>query len=149
MMVRVVDAPNRYSIKTDCNLTSTATAHIQRSSGCEQRGDFTLLALLAQQQLALSNRKRGLPMPAKPDSKYALKDLHEAIDLFDRKIAYCQTHEKFDSEDARASALHKLVTKRETLVKAALAMASRGVECDAKHLPRSFKLAAETALAAS
>jgi hypothetical protein len=78
-----------------------------------------------------------------PDNKYALKDLHEQIDLFDRKIAYCQLHEKFDSEEARASALHKLETKRESLVKTALAMASRGVECDPKYLPRSFKKQAE------
>jgi hypothetical protein len=73
-----------------------------------------------------------------PDSKSALKDLHQQIDLFDRKIAYCQNHEKFDSEEARAVALKKLVTKRESLVKAALGMASRGVVCDPKYLPRSF-----------
>jgi hypothetical protein len=78
-------------------------------------------------------------MLAIPDSKYALKELHKEIDLFDRKIAHCQAYEKFDSELARAAALHKLVTKREALVKTALAMASRGVECDPKYLPRSFK----------
>jgi len=88
-------------------------------------------------------------MQAKPDSKHALKDLHEEIDLFDRKIAYCQTHEKFDTEQARAAALQKLVTKREALVKSALAMASRGVECDPKYLPRSFKQAAASAKVAS
>ncbi len=81
-------------------------------------------------------------MQVKPDSKYALKDLHEEIDLFDRKIAYCDSYEKFNSEQARESALQKLVSKRESLVKAALAMASRGVECDPKYLPRSFKAAA-------
>jgi hypothetical protein len=80
-------------------------------------------------------------MQVRPDSKYALKDLHEEIDLLDRKIAYCESHEKFDSEQGRESALQKLVTKRETLVKAALAMASRGVACDPKYLPRSFKAA--------
>lgn len=73
-----------------------------------------------------------------PDSKSALKDLHQEIDLFDRKIAYCQNYEKFDSEHGRAVALKKLVTKRESLVKAALGMASRGVVCDPKYLPRSF-----------
>ena len=78
-------------------------------------------------------------MPVRPDTKFALRELHEEIDLFDRKIAHCQTHEKFDSEEARASALKKLVTNRETLVKIARAMASRGVECDPKYLPRSFK----------
>ena len=81
-------------------------------------------------------------MQVRADSKYALKDLHEEIDLFDRKIAYCANHEQFDSPQARESALQKLVTKRESLVKAALAMASRGVECDPKYLPRSFKAAA-------
>ncbi len=88
-------------------------------------------------------------MQVRPDSKYALKELHEEIDLFDRKIAYCENHEQFDSQQARASARQKLVTKRESLVKAALAMASRGIECDPKYLPRSFKAAALTAKGAS
>lgn len=79
-----------------------------------------------------------------PDSKYALKDLHREIDLYDRKIAYCQNYEKFDTEEARAAALKKLGTKRETLVTAALGMASRGVVCDPKYLPRSFKTQAST-----
>lgn len=78
---------------------------------------------------------------AKTDSKYALSDLHKEIDLLDRKIAYCENHETFDSQEARGSALQKLVTKRESRVKAALAMAERGIECDPKYLPRSFKAA--------
>ncbi|MGZ4836357.1 MAG: hypothetical protein ACXVZZ_12025 [Terriglobales bacterium] len=78
-------------------------------------------------------------MKAAPDSKYVLRDLHQEIDLFDRKIAYCRDYEKFDSEPARSTALQKLVTKREALAKAALAMAGRGVECDPKYMPRSFK----------
>lgn len=89
-----------------------------------------------------------MPTPIPPDSKSALKDLHQGIDLFDRKIAYCQNYEKFDSEQARATALKKLVTKRESLVKAALAMAGRGVVCDPKYLPRSFKAQMESAKAA-
>jgi len=75
----------------------------------------------------------------KPAGKYELKDLHQQIDLFDRKIAYCQSHESFDSDQARATALHKLVTKRETLVKSALDAVNRGIECDPRFLPRSFK----------
>lgn len=78
-------------------------------------------------------------MKTRPDSKFALNDLHQEIDLFDRKIAYCQTLEKFDSQEERESALRKLVSKRESLVKTALAMTGRGVECDPEHLPRSFK----------
>ena len=83
-------------------------------------------------------------MRVRPDSMYALKDLYEEIGLFDRKISYCKTYEVFDSEEARAAALQKLVVKREPLVKAAVAMAGRGVECDAKYLPRSLKQAAES-----
>ena len=82
-------------------------------------------------------------MPARPDSKCELKELHQEIDLFDRKIAYCQNFEKFATDEERSTALKKLVTKRQALVKTALAMASRGVECDPKYLPRSFKAAAE------
>jgi hypothetical protein len=78
-------------------------------------------------------------MQVTPDSKYALKDLHQQIDLLDRKIAYCTSFEKFESEQAREAAVRKLATRRGTLVKTALAMASRGIECDPKYLPRSFK----------
>ena len=78
-------------------------------------------------------------MLVRPDNKFALRELYEEIDLFDRKITHCQVHEKFGSEEARASALKKLIANRETLVKTARAMASRGVECDPKYLPRSFK----------
>jgi len=83
-------------------------------------------------------------MRVRPDSIYALRDLYEEIGLFDRKISYCKTYEVFDSEEARAAALQKLVTKRAPLVKAAVAMASRGVECDAKYLPRSLKESSES-----
>jgi hypothetical protein len=81
-------------------------------------------------------------MPANPDSKYTLKDLHQEIDFLDRKIAYCHNQQAFDSEAARVSELHKLETRRESLVKTALAMAGRGVECDPRYLPRSFRQAA-------
>jgi hypothetical protein len=62
-------------------------------------------------------------------------------DLFDRKIACCENHEAFDSQQARESALQKLVTKRASRMNAALAMASHGIERDPKYLPRSFKAA--------
>ena len=78
-------------------------------------------------------------MQAKPDNIYVLKDMYAEIGFFDRKIAHCQAFEKYDSEQARASAVQKLVTARESLVKTALAMAGRGVECDPKYLPRSLK----------
>ncbi len=72
-------------------------------------------------------------------SKYALRDLHEAIDLFDRKIVYCQTHEKFESDEERAKALQKLGTKRGALVKTALALRALGVESAHSELPRSLQ----------
>ncbi len=81
-------------------------------------------------------------MPSKAACSYDLIDLHKEIDYFDRKIAYCQTLEKFDSEGERANALQKLNTKRGTLVKAAQEAASRGIQCDGKYLPRSLKEAA-------
>jgi hypothetical protein len=74
-----------------------------------------------------------------------LKDLYQEIDLFDRKIAYCQDFEKFATDEERATALQKLVTKREALVKTAREMAGRGIECDPKYLPRSFKTPTEAA----
>jgi hypothetical protein len=82
-------------------------------------------------------------MQANSYSKYVLKDLHEAIDLFDRKIIYCQTHEEFDSSGARTAALQKLSAKRAALVKTALALTDLGVECDPRVLPRSFAQAAQ------
>lgn len=81
-------------------------------------------------------------MQIKPNNRFALRDLHKEIDLFDRKIAYCQGNEKFDSETERQSALQKLVTRRETLVKAALDAVSRGIESEPEYLPRSFKISA-------
>jgi hypothetical protein len=82
-------------------------------------------------------------MITRSDNKYELKDLYQEIDLFDRKISYCEKFEKFASDEERAAARQKLVTKRGALVKTALGMADRGVECDPKYLPRSFKAPAE------
>jgi hypothetical protein len=87
-------------------------------------------------------------MQAPSPNPYYLIDVHKEIDLLDRKIAYCQNFEKFDSEAARVSALKKLGTKRTTLVKVAEDLASKGIKCDPKYLPRSFKVAASAADAA-
>jgi len=88
-------------------------------------------------------------MRGKPASKYELMDLYREIGLFDRKIAYCQNYEKFDSEAARTTAGKKLAAKRESLVKAALDAAGRGIACDPKYLPHSFKGSAAAAKVAS
>jgi hypothetical protein len=77
-------------------------------------------------------------MQANAYSQYALKDLHQAIDLMDRKINYCNTLEVFESQAAREAHLRKLSTKRAALVKSAHTLAEMGVSCDPKFLPRSF-----------
>jgi hypothetical protein len=81
-------------------------------------------------------------MQANSYSPYALKDLHQAIDLIDRKIAYGRNQETFESEEARESHLRKLASKRAALVKSALALTNLGVRCDPRYLPRSFAEAA-------
>ncbi len=77
-------------------------------------------------------------MQANAYSPYALKDLHQAIDLIDRKIAYGETWESFESQEAREIHLRKLSRKRAALVKSALALTHLGVRCDPQFLPRSF-----------
>jgi hypothetical protein len=77
-------------------------------------------------------------MQANAYSPYALKDLHQAIDLIDRKITHCNTLETFTSRQDRETHLRKLSSKRASLVKSALAMAAMGVHCDPQFLPRSF-----------
>jgi hypothetical protein len=77
-------------------------------------------------------------MQATEPNKYALQDLHQAIDLIDRKIIYCQSSENFETQEARDTNLRKLATKRATLVKAATALTSQGFKCDPRFLPRSF-----------
>ncbi|MGA7524874.1 MAG: hypothetical protein WBW84_20660 [Acidobacteriaceae bacterium] len=77
-------------------------------------------------------------MQANVYSQYALKDLHEAIDLIDRKIHHCRTFEVFDSQEAREGTVLKLSTKRAALVKSAQALTALGVKTDPKFLPRSF-----------
>jgi|tagenome__1003787_1003787.scaffolds.fasta_scaffold14476797_2 hypothetical protein len=78
-------------------------------------------------------------MQSKIIGKYELRELHQEIDLLDRKITYCQTLEKFDTEEARASALQKLQNRRELLAKRAVDAVNKGIEYDAKDLPRSFR----------
>lgn len=73
-----------------------------------------------------------------PENKYHLKDVHQEIDYLDRKIAYAQTLEQFASEAEREAAIKKLRLKRDPLAAAARDLAGKGVEWQAKDLPRSF-----------
>lgn len=77
-------------------------------------------------------------METNAHSKYALKDLHQAIDLLDRKISHCRSLEVIDLQGTRETTLHKLATRRAALVKSAQALTALGVASDPKFLPRSF-----------
>jgi hypothetical protein len=76
---------------------------------------------------------------AQARDKYFLRDLHQEIDLFDRKLAYLNSHGEFASAAEREEAEEKLKTKRASLEKAARELAASGIEFDAKDLPRSFR----------
>ena len=82
-------------------------------------------------------------MQANVYSPYALKDLHLAIDLMDRKITHCSSMQSFESQEEREVHLRKLASKRASLVKSALALAAMGVQCDPQFLPRSFTQTAQ------
>jgi hypothetical protein len=71
--------------------------------------------------------------------KYFLRDLHQEIDLYDRKLADLIKHVEFASPADREEAEKKLLTKRASLEKAALDLAASGVEYEEKDLPRSFR----------
>ncbi len=71
--------------------------------------------------------------------RYFLRDLHQEIDLYDRKIAYLDKFVEFASPADREEAEKGLQAKRAPLEKAALELAASGVEYDEKDLPRSFR----------
>jgi hypothetical protein len=73
--------------------------------------------------------------------KYFLRDLHQEIDLYDRKLAYLSNHVEFASAGERQEAEKKLLAKRDPLEKTARELAASGVEFDTKDLPRSFRAA--------
>jgi len=71
--------------------------------------------------------------------RYFLRDLHQEIDLYDRKLAYLDKFVAFASAADREEAEKGLLAKRAPLEKAALELAASGVEYDEKYLPRSFR----------
>jgi hypothetical protein len=73
------------------------------------------------------------------ENKYALKTLHEEIDLFDRKLAHLLKYDVFPTDTARDAAARKLTLKRELLVNKAKALTEDGVEFKPNDLPRSFR----------
>jgi hypothetical protein len=71
--------------------------------------------------------------------RYFLRDLHQEIDLYDRKLAYLDKFGEFASAADRDEAEKGLLAKRASLEKAALELAASGVDYDEKDLPRSFR----------
>lgn len=77
--------------------------------------------------------------PASPRSKYYLRDLHQEIALYDRKIAYLDKYVAFATPEDREEAANKLFAKRAPLEKTARELAASGVEYLEEELPRSFR----------
>ena len=73
------------------------------------------------------------------NDKYFLRDLHQEIDLYDRKLANLENYGEFASAEDREQAEKGLRTKRASLEKTALQLVASGVEYDEKDLPRSFR----------
>lgn len=77
--------------------------------------------------------------PACRRDKYFLRDLHQEIDFYDRKLAYLNKYVDFASPRDREEAENKLLAKRAPLEKTALELAASGIEYEEKDLPRSFR----------
>ncbi len=71
--------------------------------------------------------------------KYFLRDLHQEIDFYDRKLAYVENLAEFASPADREEAEKNLLAKRAPLEKAALELVASGVEYQEEDLPRSFR----------
>lgn len=78
--------------------------------------------------------------PALARDKYYLRDLHQEIDLYDRKIAYLNNFVEYASPADHKEAREKLLAKRSPLEKTARELAASGIEFDDKDLPRSFRV---------
>ena len=77
--------------------------------------------------------------PTPRHDRYFLRDLHQEIDLYDRKLAYLDKFGEFASPEDRVQAEKGLRTKRAPLEKTARALAASGVEYADEDLPRSFR----------
>ncbi|UWZ83282.1 hypothetical protein [Occallatibacter riparius] len=77
--------------------------------------------------------------PASRNDKYFLRDLHQEIDFYDRKLAYLDQFGEFATAAERELAEKGLRAKRAPLEKAALELRASGVEFEEKDLPRSFR----------
>lgn len=85
-----------------------------------------------------SPRANSIKKATPARNKYFLRDLHQEIDLYDRKLAYLDKCTDFASAADREEAHEKLLAKRASLERAARELAAAGIEFDNKDLPRSF-----------
>jgi len=83
--------------------------------------------------------------PAPRRDKYFLRDLHQEIDLYDRKLAYLDKYLEFATPGDRVEAEKTLLAKRAPLEKTARELAASGIEYEEKDLPRSFRAKNEDA----
>jgi len=77
--------------------------------------------------------------PAPRHDKYFLRDLHQEIGLYDRKLAYLEQYAEFASPSDREEAAKRLLAKRAPLQKTALELAALGIEYEEKDIPRSLR----------
>ena len=84
-------------------------------------------------------KSTALAKPAPRHDRYFLRDIHQEIDLHDRKLAYLDKFAEFASPAEREEAEKGLRAKRASLEKAALGLVASGVEYEERDLPRSFR----------
>jgi len=77
--------------------------------------------------------------PVELSGRYQLKSIHEEIGLCDRKLAHMEKFETYASDEARASAIAKMTTKRAKLAKTAQNLTDAGVEYLPSEVPRSLR----------
>jgi len=90
-------------------------------------------------KVAALTRPAPREKPASRHDKYFLRDLHQEIDFYDRKLAYLDRFVDFASPGEREEAERALRSKRALLEKVALELVASGVEFEEKDLPRSFR----------
>jgi hypothetical protein len=71
--------------------------------------------------------------------RFFLRDLHQEIDFYDRKLDYLNKFLEFATPADREESKNRLLAKRAPLEKAAVELAASGIEFDEKQLPRSFR----------
>jgi hypothetical protein len=95
--------------------------------------------VFGRRRISFMKRSAARAKPVPRQDKYFLRDLHQEIDLYDRKLAYLDKYVDFASPGDREEAEKGLRAKRAPLEKTALELVASGVEYEEKDLPRSFR----------